>query len=380
VVPTSSQKPYRVYRQPRRVKGDGTIQWGDVPGVPGGPRSAGVPRRILRFVRRAAFVAIAVVGVWVLVAFLSFRSAVNERNDALPNEVRAALAPADGPAIASSHVTMLVGSDTSSYRRGQGGEKNGRADTLMLMRVDVPSRTVSMLSIPRDLYVEIPGYGSEKINAAYANGGLPLAIRTVRQVTGVDVNHVAQVDFDGFKEVVDSLGGIEIDNPHMVRSGNTPFDGRHWTFPKGKQTLDGRDALAYARIRYVDDQTIANNELEGTELGRARRQQRVIDAIVSEVVSMDSVRRPRGVPRAVVQPLLTDISAGQLLTFGFGKWWAKPENNLRCRLGGDNDYRDGESVVIPNEDNRAVVRMFLGKQAPVPPDSALAAGCVREAS
>lgn len=378
---STSEKPYRVYRQPKRVKGDGTIPWGDVGGDgPRGPRNAGVPRRILRFVRRAAFVAIVLVVVWATVAFLSFRSAVNERNDAVPADVRAALAPADGPALAASHVTLLVGSDTSGYRRKVGGEKNGRADTLLLMRVHVPSRTVSMLSIPRDLYVDIPGYGAEKINAAYANGGLPLAIRTVRSVTNIDVNHVAQIDFDGFKETIDALGGVEIDNPHVVESGTCSdcnFDGRHWRFRAGKQTLSGRDALAYSRIRKVSDATIAANEQEGSDLGRSRRQQRVIDAMVQEIVSKESVLHPRDVPKAVVQPLLTDISAGQMLTFGFGKWWAKDDNSLRCRLGGDGDYRDGESVLIPDEENRAVVRMFLGKQAPVAPSSPLSAGCVR---
>jgi polyisoprenyl-teichoic acid--peptidoglycan teichoic acid transferase len=291
----------------------------------------------------------------------------------VPKDVRAALAPPDGPAIATSRVVLLVGSDTSTHRRTVGGESIGLGDTLLLMRVHVPSRTVSMLSIPRDLYVEVPGYGQEKINAAYANGGLPLAIRTVRNVTGIDVHHVAQIDFDGFRDVVDSLGGITIDNPHMVRSG-TPFDGRDWTFPRGRIELDGKHALAYARIRKVDDRTLELNEQEGTELGRIRRQQRVIDAIVAEVTSASSVRRPRGVPRAVVAPLLTDITSSELLTFAFGKWWSKPEQGLRCRLGGD---QVGEHLV-PDERNRAVVRMFLGKQAPVPPDSALAPGCVRE--
>jgi LCP family protein required for cell wall assembly len=338
-----------------------------------------MPRRVLRMVRRAAFVAIAVCVVWSLVAFLSFRSAVNERNNAVPKDVRAALAPADGPALAASHVTLLVGADTSAWRRSKGFGDKARADTLMLMRVHVPSRTVSFLSIPRDLYVEVPGYGNEKLNAAYANGGLPLAIRTVRSVTGVDVNHVMQIDFDGFREVVDALGGITIDNPHLVESGTQTFEGRKWRFRKGRITLDGRNALAYARVRYMSDETIRQNELEGSDLGRARRQQRIIDAIVSEVVSLESVRHPRGVPSAVVKPLLTDISASQMLAFGFGKWWSKPENSLRCRLGGDNDFVDGQDVIRPTEENRAVVRMFLGKQAPVPPEDALSPGCVRQA-
>ena len=334
---------------------------------------------MLRLVRRVVFVGVVVCLAWALVAFLSFRSAVNERNDAVPADVRAALAPADGPALAASHVTLLVGADTSAWRRSKGFGDEARADTMMLMRVHVPSRTVSLLSIPRDLYVDVPGYGGEKLNAAYANGGLPLAIRTVRSVTSVDVNHVMQIDFDGFREVVDALGGVTIDNPYLVESGNQKFEGRKWRFRKGRITLNGRNALAYARVRYMSDATIAaSGDLEGTELGRARRQQRVIDAIVSEVVSTESIRHPRGVPRAVVKPLLTDISAAQMLAFGFGKWWSKPEHSLRCRLGGDADVVDGEDVIRPNEENRAVVRMFLGKQAPVPPEDALSPGCVRQ--
>ncbi|MCW2923639.1 MAG: trascription regulator domain protein [Thermoleophilia bacterium] len=379
----TTEKPYRVYRQPRRVRGDGTIAWdgADASG-PGGPKGAGAPRRVLRFVRRAVFLVIAVGIVWSAIAFLSFRSAVNERNDQLPEDVRAALAPTDGPAISSSQVTLLVGADTSAHRvkTGENG-KRGRADTLMLMRTDVPSRTVSFLSIPRDLYVEIPGMsGQHKINEAYGNGGLPLAIRTARRVTGIDINHVVQVDFDGFKDVVDELGGIEIDNPTQIRGPrNTQywFDGGRWFFPKGKQTLDGKHALAYARIRHVDDATIARDPSESTDLGRARRQQRVIDAIISEVASPSSLRHPRGVPRAVVGPLTTDISASEMLSFGFGKVWSKGDNNLRCRLGGDPEDNGDGSVIVPDERNRAAVRMFLGKQAAAPPEDQYAAGCTK---
>ena len=226
-----------------------------------------------------------------------------------------------------------------------------------------------------DLAAGFRGFDRHRKQAGALRGPVD---RGVRCGTGIDVNHVAQIDFDGFKETIDALGGIEIDNPYLVESGAQKFDGRHWRFRKGTQTLNGRNALAYARIRYVSDETVALNEQEGSELGRARRQQRVIDAMVQEIVSKDSVLHPRDVPRAVVQPLLTDISASQMLTFGFGKWWAKDENSLRCRLGGDSDYRDGEDVLIPDEENRAVVRMFLGKQAPVAPDSALSAGCVRQ--
>jgi LCP family protein required for cell wall assembly len=241
-----------------------------------------------------------------------------------------------------------------------------------------------MLSIPRDLYVDVPGFGRSKINTAYANGGLPLAIKTVRQFTSIDVNHVMQIDFDGFRSVVDALGGIDIVNPYYVASGPEGFDGRKPVFPKGKLHLNGRDALAYARMRKVSERSRMVNEEEGTELGRGRRQQRIIDAITSQVAGFDSVRKPRGVPRAVVQPLITDANAGQLIAFGFGKWWSKPKNNLRCRLGGDSESRDidgtNQDVLVPVPENRATIRMWLGKQAPIKPANAEAPGCTRESA
>jgi LCP family protein required for cell wall assembly len=370
-----NKKPYRVYRQSRRVRGDGAIPWGEVgdDARPSGPKGARAPRRILRFFRRVVFVALALGIVWAVIAFLSFRSAVNDRNDELPDSVRNALAPVDGPAIATSQVTLLVGADTSAHRQTSSGEKakDARADTLILMRTDPPSRTVSMLSIPRDLWVTIPGTaaGEGRINEAYAIGGLEMSIKTVRKLTGIDVNHVVQIDLDGFKEIVDELGGITIDNPSLLQASQ-PFDGKLWRFRRGEITLNGRQALAYARMRHTTDFKQSDDRARGL------RQQRVIDAIVQDIVSPSSLKDPRGVPRAVVAPLLTDISASQMLSFGFGKWWSKSDNNLRCRLGGDAQVLDSQDVLIPSEENRATVRMFMGRQQAVKPATEFGPGCI----
>jgi hypothetical protein len=125
-------------------------------------------------------------------------------------------------------------------------------------------------------------------------------------------------------------------------------------------------------MRYTVD------ERDSTDLARGQRQQAVIDAIVSQVASPESLLRPREVPRAVVAPLLTDITAGQMLAFGFARWWSKPELSLRCRLGGDQTWVGGADVLTPTEENRAVVRMWLGRQAPLPPSNPLGPGCVAQ--
>ena len=127
----------------------------------------------------------------------------------------------------------------------------------MLLRTDPDGHRLSLLSIPRDLRVEIPGYGPDKINAAYAFGGTKLAIETVESVTGVPVNHVAVVDFSTFGELIDALGGVKIDVPKRIVSNrfDCPYASvarcerwQGWQFPAGEQELDGRRALVYARF------------------------------------------------------------------------------------------------------------------------------------
>ena len=128
----------------------------------------------------------------------------------------------------------------------------------MLLRTDPGKRRLAYLSIPRDLQVEIPGVGFAKINAAYQIGGPALALRTVEELTGLDVNHVAFVDFDRFEELIDAVGGIEVNVPRRIRSNQ--FDCPYktaarcsawpgWRFERGDQKLDGRRALVYSRIR-----------------------------------------------------------------------------------------------------------------------------------
>lgn len=308
--------------------------------------------------------------VWGLIAFFAFRGAVQQSNERVPDEVRKVLAATDGPALASGRNILLIGSDSrKNVGRGDASDV-GRADSMILMRFDPPRRRYSVLSIPRDLRVDVPGYGQEKVNAAYQLGGPALTVRTIRQLTGLPVHHYMLIDFAGFKDVVDSLGGITVNNPRAIRSER--FDGYVWRFRKGENKLDGRHALAYARVR----RNVLN--LNESDLTRAARQQAVLDAISAKVVSFHSVLHPRGTPRAVMSPLTTDATASQLVAFGIGKKWAS--GALRCRLGGSLDFAGGQSVLVGDEDNRAVVRMFLGQQPPVKPNvqsNAFAPGCTK---
>ncbi len=367
-----TDKPYRVYRQrPRLRQGSGEIVWPDADnsrGNAGFNKRRRVPvKRIFKYTTILVFCTLLVGGVWGTVAYLSFSDAVKDRNAAVPDGVERQLAASDGPAFTTPMNILVVGSDS------RGKDDAGRADSMIIVRADVKSRRIAMLSIPRDLLVPIDGLGEEKINSAFSNGGLPLTIKTIRQYTGARIHHVVHIDFQGFKKLIDSIDGIEVINEKRIQSNR--FDGRVWHFKKGKLHLDGRRALAFARIRH--------NRLDPAEsdLTRARRQQLVINAVIDKLVSVRTLKHPISVPKAAVQPLVTDMSASELMALAAAKTLASGDHNIHCRLGGEIDSFRGLSVIIGTEENRDVVNRWLGNQAPRKPNTAqnqFAPGCVAD--
>ena len=165
----------------------------------------------------------------------------------------------------------MLGSDS----RGAGS--TARADSILLMRTDPGKHLISMLSIPRDLLRQIPGHGRTKINAAYAYGGAPLLIRTINSLTGLQVNHIVLVNFAGFKELIDSMGGVTLYNKRKICRPST-FDGHNWVLPQGHDHLDGRRALAYSRIRHTTNP-------QDTDISRTERQQLVMQRCRHQLVS-----------------------------------------------------------------------------------------------
>ncbi len=161
---------------------------------------------------------------------------------------------------------LLIGSDVRD------GETNGRSDTLLLVRMDKRNQFISMLSIPRDLLVNIPGHGQAKINAAYSYS-TATAIDTVKQLTGQPINYYVRVDFQAFATVVNELGGVFIDvdrHYHNVNSGGAsnfaPID-----IEAGYQKLNGNDALDYVRFRHYDS-TYHRSARQQTFLSELKRQ------------------------------------------------------------------------------------------------------------
>jgi LCP family protein required for cell wall assembly len=200
---------------------------------------------------------------------------------------------------------LVVGSDSRegiedlTFFGPAGGE---RGDVIMLVRLDAASGEARILSVPRDLWVEIPGHGEDKINAAFAYGGPSLMVQTIRENLGIDVNHYVEVDFVGFIEMVNELGGIEMTFAHPARDLKSGLN-----VGAGPQILDGEQALAYARSRsYEEHQGERWVSIDASDLGRANRQQQVVRAILSKLKSPASIAEAGEIAGSMAENMTVD--------------------------------------------------------------------------
>jgi polyisoprenyl-teichoic acid--peptidoglycan teichoic acid transferase len=373
-------KPYRVYKG-GRTKGKVPVATRPGRSRDGARVDRQPPTRRPRWGRRiglAVLLVVVLMIVWLVASYLAFRSGVAEANDRLPADVEAGLAPQDGLVLTNPSLIVLLGTDGDASEARADAR---RSDSILLVRTDPDRHRIAFLSIPRDLRVEIPGHGTNKINAAFQLGGPALALRTIRSLTGLQPNHVALVDFDDFRTVIDALGGITIDVPEPILSNrfDCPYSTEArcqqwpgWRFERGEQELDGRRALIYSRIR--------ENQLDPAQndLTRGGRQQEVVEAMADAIVGPTTFLKLPFIGDELVRPLTTDLSAGELLQLGWVRFRANPSRALHCRLGGDLSTEAGASVILGGEENFATIRMFQGLSAaqPPPPGQPLAAGCV----
>lgn len=372
-------KPYRRYRG-GRVKGRVPLERGPRPAAQpaGGEKEARGRRRWWRWALLAVVGLVLLTLVWGVLGYLSFAGGVDEANQRLPRRAESRLADLDGSLLSEPATILVIGTD-GGKAPGRGDDR--RADSLLLLRTDPGKHRLSYLSIPRDLRVDIPGYGSGKINAANQVGGPALTIATVRALTGLPIHHVVVFDFDGFRELIDALGGVDVNVPKRILSNkfDCPYKPARcdtwegWRFEKGTQNMDGRRALVYARIR--------TNQIDpsDSDLTRGSRQQAVADAAGDKIASLGTFLRLPFIGDSLAAPLVTDLSAWEIARLGWVRFRADSGSSLRCRLGGEPSFDGGESVILGSEDNAEVISMFLRRSAPLPPPKGdvYGAGCTR---
>jgi LCP family protein required for cell wall assembly len=253
---------------------------------------------------------------------------------------------------------LLMGLDYRDWVAGQGAP---RTDSMMLVTFDPLTHTAGMLSIPRDLYVEIPGFGFNRINTAYMFGeayrmpglGPALAVQVVENVTGVPIQFYAVVDFQTFERLIDEIGGIDVLVTERIKI--SPI-GREsiWLDPKAYH-LDGAEALAYARVR----------KGAGDDFGRARRQQQVALAVIDRVLDPAILARLVGRAPVLFQELAagirTNMGLDQMISLG---WLAiqTPRDSIRSGVIGPPDMvgfhtlPDGAAILRQVPDQIRILR------------------------
>jgi LCP family protein required for cell wall assembly len=342
----------------RQPKGDAPAREQARPEAPQSPhRPGGVPQDAPRTRRRKAvtkgriakWLATFVVA-WVALSLVVFLVSAQIQQGKVDDATNTALAGGGIP-IGSPTTILVLGSDQRSKSTREPGASTsgrGRSDSIMLLRVGGGAN--SRLSIARDTVVDIPGSGRQKINGAYAIGGAPLAIRTVSSYLGIEVNHVIEVSFSEFPDLIDAMGGIDYKGSCVVAKVNGGYRNGGVTIrikSGEKEHLTGKQALALARVRKNDCNPREN------DLSRARRQQRIIGAMRGQVLG---VTPPSGFARLpwiswqVPRTFKTDMSGPTLMAvFGGLAIGGDPETNVLGTVDGN----------VPDARRQAAVRRFM---------------------
>jgi len=287
------------------------------------------------------------------VSYAWFRVQVSGANDRVSPEIRVALTgkpsttlpPAsevEVPESPSAMNLLVLGSDR---REGEDDEPS-RSDTIILVHVDPDQDYLSLLSLPRDLRVNVPGHGFNKINYAFAVGGAALTIKTVEEVTGVDIDHYVEVDFNAFRDITDALGGVYVDVDRRYYNDDPAYE--LIKLAPGYQLLDGDDALDYVRFR---------RDLN-LDFGRMERQQTFLSAMKEQAMGWDL---PFKLPRLVsslFSNVTTDLGANDILKLAYWAIGLDGENIRRIALTGAADELDGVAYVFV--DDRALAEAVTG--------------------
>ncbi|MFE2728986.1 LCP family protein [Kitasatospora sp. NPDC059327] len=275
-----------------------------------------------------------------------YASSVTRIPDAFPTAPQSAQPK---PVPGSGLNLLLVGLDARSDVPTTGSRAEGpvwqegaaRSDTMMLLHLSDDRRGASLVSLPRDTWVDVPGHGRAKLNAAYSWGGPALMTETVQNLTGIRIDHLAVVDWNGFRALTDAVGGVDITVPRTIEAVG---EARAWE--AGTHHMDGAQALLYVRERYG---------LPGGDLDRTKRQQNFLRALMLRIMDSGTLTSPSrlgGLLRSVGEVVSVDdrLSNTDLfqLAWSLRSLRADDVRFMNAPFGGF-DTRDGQSVVLLDE-------------------------------
>lgn len=303
---------------------------------------------------------------------LGVRRSLAARLDAVRRDdsLAAVLSPADERFVN----ILLVGSDSREGADpndpdfgnvgGTGDVQGRRSDTLIVMNVEKSSGIISLLSIPRDLWVEIgDSGGSDRINAAYRDGS-PVVVRTVQRALGIPVHHYLEINFQGFKSLVDAVGGVTVCVEYPTRDRNTGL-----FIPVGCKNLDGVGALAWARSRYFEEKIDGSWRMDGSsDIGRGKRQRHFVALLMKTAIerTLSNPFRAGTVLSGATDALLVDPTL-DVVEFASLMRPAATGKLRRFALGTYGDTVGGASVLRLDASSGEVLAFFSGTgPAPVP--------------
>lgn len=231
------------------------------------------------------------------------------------------------------------------------GELSGRSDALMLATFNASEKDVKLLSIPRDSYVNIPGRGMDKINHAHAYGGIDMTIATVEELLQVPVDYFVTLNFIAFMEIVDTLGGVEVDSPFAFTEMDSHDNKGAISIAEGPQTLNGEEALAYARMRKNDPQG---------DIGRGDRQKQLMEAMMKEAASLNTITRFGSLMDSLERHMTLNLSFGDIVSMhGYATSMGAIE---QVHIDGHNTRINGVSYYQLDEESLSSVRQQLKDQ------------------
>ncbi|MBP9976822.1 MAG: LCP family protein [Trichococcus flocculiformis] len=213
---------------------------------------------------------------------------------------------------------LLLGVDTGDLGRTE----QGRSDSMVVVTINPHTQKTTLLSIPRDTYTEILGYGtSDKINHAYAFGGTAMSINTVQQMLDIPIDFYVMVNMAGIQEIVDAVGGITVESP-------LTFNQNGYDFVQGTNQLDGEAALAFARMRYEDP---------AGDTGRQGRQRLVIEAVIRKLATPETLLNYQAVLETLSANMQTSFQLSDFYTLQNQDYLGAVGNIEQQQLGGTGD-------------------------------------------